>query len=174
MSNLAELFIEQGFDARIWTYGYAYALLTRWQNPGRAHALKELLLPGDIVVGHSNGGALAWMAAELGAPLGGAVLINPALDSDKALPEHVPWINLYPNRHDRAVGWAKLFGDHPWGSQGRDGLAVQDSRYLTRFTDEEGPDGEPVVWGHSAVLTPDAIVRWGRRMALDAAERTRA
>lgn len=154
MFRFAEAFSRAGLDPQVWTYGYAYALTTRWENGGRAQALRDLILPGDIVLGHSNGGALIWLAAQLGAPIGGAVLLNPALDSDKALAEHVPWVNLYPNRHDIAVKFAKIFCKHPWGAQGRDGLSVYDPRYRTFFTDSAQPN-VPAVFGHSSVLVSE-------------------
>ena len=151
MDAYVDAFRAAGFPAEKHTYGYAYALLTRLQNPGRASALCDLVRPGDVLVGHSNGGCLAWMAAELGAPLGGAVLLNPALDTDKVLDRRVPWVNLYCNRHDEAVRFAGVFPRHPWGAQGRDGLSVLCDRYRTTFTDR-AQRGVPAIRGHSAVL----------------------
>lgn len=171
MDQLASMFREKGLPTLVWTYGYAYALLTRWQNPGRARKLAELIHPGDIVVGHSNGGALAWMAAhDEFAPLGGAVLLNPALDRNRVMPIHVPWVNLYPNRYDVAVKVAKIFPAHPWGSQGQGGLSREDNRYLTRFTNESGPSGELAVRGHSAVIN-EGLLSWGPRIVQDALDR---
>ncbi len=160
MEELAREFRAAGFCAQSWTYGYAHALTTRWQNPKRAQQLAWLIEPGDIVVGHSNGCCLAWMAANLGAQIGGAVFLNPALDSEAVMPAHVPWVNLYPNRQDSVVTWARLFRAHPWGSQGRDGLTVEDPRYLTRFTDEiTHALGMPIT-GHSAIIN-EGLPSWG-------------
>ena len=124
MDYLVARFQHHGWDARKWTYGYALALTTRWQNPGRAKTLAAMIRPGEVVLGHSNGGCLAWMAAELGAPIGGAILLNPALDADKVMAPQVPWVNLYTNKYDEAVPWAGLFIGHPWGAQGRDGICA--------------------------------------------------
>ena len=173
MDVVARGFKESGWDARVWTYGYAYAMLTRWQNPSRSRALASLVRAGDMVLGHSNGGCLAWLAAKLGAPLGGAILVNPALDSDRAMAPHVPWVNLYPNKYDEAVKIAKLFPAHPWGAQGRDGLTVPDARYMTRWTNEPSPLARPVD-GHSAVWKPWAIYGWVRQMVKDANDRLKA
>ena len=159
MTTIAGAFAEAGFETQVWTYGYAYAIFTRWQNPGRARKLKTLIRPGDIVLGHSNGLCVAWLAAMSGAPIAGAVGINPALDADKAMPAQVPWVNLYPNRKDEAVKVALVFPKHPWGDQGRRGLAFNDPRYLTRFTNE-GYGAAPPVYGHSAVLEAAALARW--------------
>lgn len=171
MDELASLFHEAGFPTLVWTYGYAYALLTRWQNPGRARELSKLIATGDLVLGHSNGGALTWMAGELGSRIGGAILLNPALDRDKVLSSLVPWVNLYPNRYDKAVKLSGLLPAHPWGAQGRDGLSVHDERYLTRFTDEMGPGGELPLAGHSAIISPEGISAWGRRLVQDVQDR---
>ena len=169
MDHMVTAFNDAGWDAAKWTYGYAYAMLTRVQNPWRASKLADLIQPGDIVLGHSNGACLAWMAAELGAPMGGAILLNPALDTDKVMAKQVPWVNLYVNSQDEAVPWAKAFVGHPWGSQGRDGIAVRDLRYQTVWTDQEPPR----VYGHSGVLTPSAISPWTERFIRDADVRRR-
>jgi len=176
MTTLRRAFAAAGFAAQVWTYGYAHALTARWQNPGRAKQLARLIRPGDIVVGHSNGACLTWMAASLGAPIGGAVLINPALDRGAAMPRHVPWVNLYPNRGDVAVKIARIFPKHPWGDQGRAGLAFNDPRYLTRYTDEGcgHPHYAPPVFGHSAVLEPAPLARWRQVFVHDVERRLAA
>ena len=167
MDFLVEAFNGAGWDARKWTYGYAYAMLTRLQNPGRAQALADLIEPGDIVLGHSNGGCLAWMAAQLGAPMGGAILLNPALDCDKVMKSHVRWVNLYANRYDDAVKWAGIFRSHPWGPQGREGISVPDDRYRTTFTNSTH-HGLPRVMGHSGILAPENLPKWSARIISDA------
>ncbi len=170
MTTIRDAFGAAGFDVLVWTYGYAYALLTRIQNPGRAKKLKALIGPDDIVLGHSNGCCLAWLAAQAGAQMAGAVFLNPALDRDKAMPEHVPWVNLYPNHADIAVEIALIFRKHPWGDQGQHGLAFNDRRYLTRFTDEEFGRAPPV-FGHSAVLEPAPLAVWSQVFVHDVLHR---
>ena len=169
MEWIVEEFRAAGWDARSWTYGYAWALLTRWQNPGRAKKLAAIIEPGDIVLGHSNGCTLTYMASMLGAPIGGAILLNPALDTDRVLGVQVPWINLYANRGDCAVPFAGLFPRHPWGPQGCEGLTVHDPRYRTVFTDE----GKPRVWGHSDILSVANLEPWTVRLIDDAEARMR-
>ena len=167
MDFLVHAFNDRGWNAIKWTYGYAYALLTRWQNLSRASKLCDLIRPGDVVLGHSNGACLAWMASRLNAPLQGAILLNPALDTDKVMAPQVKWVNLYANRYDKAVSWAGLFAMHPWGAQGRDGLSVADARYRTIWTERVPP---PVA-GHSAILAPDVLPEWSQRFAADAEAR---
>ena len=160
MRYLERRFLEYGWRTYVWTYGYAYAVLTRLQNPGRASKLCNLIEPGDVVLGHSNGACLAWLAAELGAPMQGAILLNPALDTNKLMAKQVQWVNLYTNRYDEAVPWARVFVGHPWGSQGRDGISVPDvPRYRVVETSVPRNDA-PSVRGHSAVLSPDALPQW--------------
>ena len=160
MRRLETRFMQHGWRTYVWTYGYAYAALTRWQNPARAKTLASIVNPGDVVLGHSNGGCLAWMASQLGAPMGGAILLNPALDRDKLLAPQVPWVNLYTNRYDEAVPWAKVLVGHPWGSQGRDGISVLDvPRYRVVETSIPRNDA-PGVKGHSAILAPEALSQW--------------
>lgn len=170
MDFLVNAFNEAGWNAAKWTYGYAYALLTRVQNPGRAKKLAELIQPGDVVLGHSNGCCLAWMAAELGAPIGGAIMLNPALDCDKVMAKQVPWVNLYPNRHDDAVPFASIFVGHPWGPQGRKGISVADVRYRTTWTSAER-QGAPVVHGHSGWMASDVIGAWAKVFVTQANDR---
>ena len=162
MRYLEWRFLQNGWRTYVHTYGYARAILTRWQNPGRAEALADLIEPGDVVLGHSNGGCLAWMAAELGAPMAGAILLNPALDRDKLMAPQVQWVNLYTNRFDEAVPWAEMLfrGSHPWGTQGRDGISVPDvPRYRVVETSIPRVDA-PAVRGHSAILATDALPAW--------------
>ena len=169
MRYFAAKFRHRGWDAEYWTYGYAYALLTRWQNPGRARKLASLIQPGDVVLGHSNGACLAWMAAEIGAPMRGAILLNPALDTDKVMAKQVEWANLYANRGDEAVKLAGMFLAHPWGAQGRDGLTVADPRYKITFTDDSRP--APMVWGHSDIFSLANLPDWSDRIIDDAEAR---
>lgn len=171
MDRLSSMFFDRGFSTRVWTYGYAYALLTRWQNPGRAKKLAALIQPGDIVVGHSNGCALAWLAAwDYKAKWGGAVLMNPALDCDRVMPPGVPWVNLYSNQHDLAVKVAAFFPKHPWGAQGKVGICLRDDRYLTRFTHDPGPMKASPIRGHSAIIN-EGLSSWGKVIVQDVLDR---
>ncbi len=170
MDYMVSAFRDAGWDASKWTYGYAYALLTRFQNPGRAKKLAAMVRPGDIVLGHSNGACITWMAAELGAPMGGAILLNPALDTDKVLARQVPWVDLYANRYDEAVPLASLFVGHPWGPQGAEGITIEDARYRTVWTDSE----PPMVRGHSAILAPEVITLWTAKIIRSAEARIAA
>lgn len=176
MHDLGQHFADAGFEPVVWTYGNVSAFTTRFKNPGRAIELHDMLLPGDVVVGHSNGCTLAYMAACLGAPIAGAVLLNPALARDKVMPENIQWVNLYTNAHDVAVAvsaaWSignllPFIPAHPWGAQGRDGLSVHDLRYRRWRTEL----GIPPIHGHSDILSADKLPYWGPHIVNQVKER---
>ena len=162
IGKLKLYFEKAGFNnVVVHKYGYAFAVLSRWKNPKRARKLFPLIENGDIVVGHSNGCTLIDMLTEMGAPISGAVLINPALDADKALASQVRWVHVYFNGGDSVVWWSKLLIAHPWGKQGKIGYTGEDSRYSNFDSSKE----EPPVWGHSDIFKPKKISVWGPRIA---------
>lgn len=169
MYYIRDRFTEAGWDARVWTYGNVNALTTRLFNPGRADNLAAILEPGEVVLGHSNGCTLTYMASQK-VPLGGAILLNPALDRDKVVAPPCPWINLYKNKFDVAVKLAGFIPKHPWGPQGREGLLIDDSRYYTVETSEE----YPFAIGHSGILEPEKLPFWTGRIIEDAEARIHA
>ena len=163
MDYMVSRFTKEGYESFKWTYGYAYALLARFQNPSRARKLAAIIQHGDVIVGHSNGCTLAYMAHRLGAPMQGAILLNPALDTATVF--NIPWVNLYPNTTDDVVAWGGILRAHPWGAQGKYGLSkfVDAPHYLTRFTDFD----EPRATGHSGILKPDVLPAWTTRIIHD-------
>lgn len=169
MAYLEATFKRAGWDAHVWTYGNVSWWSVRFLNASRAKKLAAIIQPGDVLLAHSNGCTLTWMASHRGAPISGAILLNPALDTEKVLAPQVKWVNLYFNKDDTAVGLAGIFIDHPWGPQGRDGISVNDIRYLQVPTH----DGHPPVSGHSDVLTPEKLPRWTERFIADAERRIR-
>jgi hypothetical protein len=160
-------FLEEmtGLEVQYHKYGYALGILTRLQNPGRAEKLAKHIAHGDIVVGHSNGVCLTYLMAKLGAPIGGVVAINAALDSEKTFPNQVMFVDVYYNRFDEAVGFAKSFFlfDHPWGAMGRDGFIGTDSR-VTNIDCSSFIYGTNIVKGHSDIFTRRKIRFWGTMM----------
>lgn len=153
-----------GETVRYERYGYALAILTAIQNPFRAARLAKQVSTGDICVGHSNGCDLIWRMLELGAPIKGAILINPALDVDIKFAPQLEWAYVLYNSGDEAVGWAnKLFlFDHPWGPMGRDGYLGDDSR-IKNVNCGLGINADPVsaVDGHSDIFSPEKLKFWG-------------
>lgn len=154
-----------GFNVKVHTYGFRFAIQTRWLNPKTAKRLLPEIEKGDIVIGHSNGCTIWYLLSKLLVEenaISGAVLINPALDSDRAFGNLTDWIHVYHNKDDTVVWWSKFlpFG-HPWGVQGRIGFTGDDSRYVNFDCQEE----EPKVIGHSDIFSPGKIEEWGPRIA---------
>lgn len=164
VAQLMPFLSSTGETVRYERYGYALAILTGIQNPFRARRFLQEVGPGDIAVGHSNGCDLIWRALELGAPIKGAVLINPALDDNIVFAPQLEWAYVLFNSGDGAVGWAnKLFlFDHPWGPMGRDGYTGTDKRIVNV---DCGSDDLIPVDGHSDIFSQDKIVYWGERIA---------
>lgn len=162
IANLMPYLATTGEIVEYERYGYALAILTGIQNPGRARKLAETISAGDICVGHSNGCDLIWRMLELGSPIKGAILINPALDVDIAFGPQLDWAYVISNKGDEAVGWAnKLFlFDHPWGPMGRDGYQGTDPRIINCFADDN-QYGNNALDGHSDLFTPSKIEFWG-------------
>lgn len=134
-------------------YGYFHLIKVRWCNGSVADAVKACVRRGDIGVGHSNGCAILAEAADRGAPFAGLVFINPALDEDRVISKHVPWVHVYYNEGDRAVWAAQVLQfSHPWGAMGRVGFKGDDARYLNI-------DCHPDVQGHSDIFTK--LEKWG-------------
>jgi len=140
----------------IHSYGYMpFILSPRLENKKIAEKIAEKIGDGDIIIAHSNGCAIAWEIAEMGAKIYGAVLINPALDADKVFPHQVKWVHVFYNRDDWVVGLAKYMPFHIWGDQGRIGPKFSDPRYsLTEIPDHKNELG---VWEHSAVINEKDI-----------------
>lgn len=163
MDYLGDQLFRAGFCSHKFNYGYAAAFTARWRNAARAERLAKFIQPGDVILSHSNGGTLTYMAAKLGAPMGGAIMVNPALDSSRVLASQVPWINLYVNRGDKAVDLSATLIGNLWGDQGRVGLTVADPRYKIIFTDL----GTPRIWGHSAILHSKNLAAWTPQIIAD-------
>ncbi len=168
VGKLEEYFHAGGFsEVVVHRYGHIFAFQTRWKNPKLAEQYCGEVLAGDIVVGHSNGCTLWWMISQMNAPIAGAILINPALDNDKALAPQVPWVDVYHNEGDSAVSLSRLLLWHPWGDQGKIGFTGDDPRYQNIDCGKS----EPRVDGHSAIFKDENLHIWGPRIVENARKR---
>jgi pimeloyl-ACP methyl ester carboxylesterase len=131
---VAEKLFEVGFkkeEVIFHPYGFPIVFGTAWlRNKFIARRISKHIKPDDIVIGHSNGAALAWLIAEQGALFAGAILIDPALDAGKAIAKQVKWIHVFYNECDTVVNWSKWIPFHIWGDQGKVGYLGNDSRYI--------------------------------------------
>lgn len=159
---MAPYFRRLGFETVEKNYGHVTAITARWKNPGIAERLADEIPDEAIVVAHSNGCTLAWMLDTMGKKLGGAVLVQPALDRDKILfgPD---WVHVYYNRFDRIVTVSRVLRFHPWGGQGHDG-PKNPPAYYSVF-DTAGTSGMPTARGHSWYVDEGVRSAWGPFMA---------
>lgn len=154
-------------------YGYILGVETRIVNPIIVGALKAYIEPGDILIGHSNGAAVAYDLMRSGAPISGMVLINAAVEQTIVRQAPCKWIDVYFNSGDKITEAAKLgqelgITDPIWGEMGHAGYKGSDPA-ITNFDCGATP-GMPLVCGHSDFFTPSKIEKWGEFLA----ERLRA
>lgn len=133
--TLQQHFEHAGFRVRQLTYGWVFRLRARLCNPAIAKTLASTLEPDSIIVGHSNGCAIIYMAALAGARFRHATLINPALDSKLAIPD-VGSVDVWYSPSDKWTGLAKYIPFSIWGSQGRTGYTGP-APYYRQFNEEK-------------------------------------
>lgn len=120
----------EGITVRELDYGHFFRVKVRLCNEGLAKMIANLVKPGSSCIAHSNGGALAYLACEFGAPFKNVILVNPALDSDKAIAKQVENVQVWYSPNDKWTKLAKYVPFSPWGSQGHTGYTGPlDSRY---------------------------------------------
>jgi len=146
-------------------------LMTRFCNDDLAEDLANMItkkyemFDNIIVVGHSNGAAIAHLASRmLVAPVhvDKYVYIQPALKAHLPRSESVSAIDIYHNRSDRVVGLSKwLFwraSARPWGEMGSVGyIGPEDPHTLSLDTENSY---EPAS-GHSGIFEENKILFWG-------------
>lgn len=146
--KLVPYFRGAGQETKEYDYGWRWLLGVRFCNPETAALIAKETQPGDIGVGHSNGGLILKQAADLGAPFKGLVLIHPALENDCAFAPQLEWIHVYHGEPDQAVRAAQLldilpwnwFAKHPWGDMGAVGYSGTDAR-VTNYDDKMSHSG---------------------------------
>ena len=160
--------VQAGLQVAYPDYGYELALETRLLNPMIQGALAPYIEPGDLLVGHSNGCAMAYELMAGGCPAIGAVFINGALETSWGLPGTCRWADVYYNQGDSITEVARLAEElgwvaSAWGELGHLGYTGTDSR-VANIDCGRTPD-MPVVWGHSDFFTPSKLQAWGPYLA---------
>lgn len=145
------------YNLKVHEYGAAYAVTSRFLNPGRAEYISQSVDPGDVIIAHSNGCSITNLIGKYRTP-GQVYLINPALDDDTEFSAGLGEIYVLYNSGDKAVPWAKILFHHPWGDMGRDGYKGNDKR--VRNIDCGNSIGLPRLSGHSALFAPGNIGPW--------------
>lgn len=145
-------------------YGYALALttgLTNFLNKRRAERLAKLIKPGDSIVAHSNGCAIAWLIdSEYVEHLDSVILIQPALDSWRTFENTSRVLVLY-NDEDEVVGASTLGFCSAWGDMGKVGYTGALGN-VEQWDTKAPPHGLPPYAGHSGIVESDAHrQQWG-------------
>lgn len=136
-------------------YGWLGLLGVRLMNTRFARLIADMAEPGDVVLAHSNGAAIAVEAAELGAPFAELVLINPALDSDREFPEQLNQITIWHSPSDSPLWISKFLPWHAWGDMGAVGYR---GPYDVRVMSINKENGFPVSSKeHSDVFAPGKL-----------------
>jgi len=157
---------DAGHDAALLDYGWVGPLRVRIENMDVVERLNELR--PDVIIGHSNGAAIAWQyMMQKCATMRGVVCVQPALNVDTVWPWRVNRIITLYNPHDYAVLWGRRwrivnpvswFVRHPWGAAGRYGFRKTDRRFTQLNTSID-----PVYpyTGHCiSSLEPSAVKYW--------------
>jgi hypothetical protein len=149
-------------------YGYILGVETRIVNPIIVGALRSYIEPGDIIIGHSNGCAVAYDLMRTGAPIAGMVFINAAVEQTIVRQAPTKWIDIYFNPGDEITEAAKLgkqlgITDPVWGEMGHAGYKGTDPAIINFNCG--ATVGLPIVSGHSDFFTPSKLAKWGPFLA---------
>lgn len=162
--KLVPYFQQAGFDTRVPDYGLITACETRIVNPIITRCLRPYVEPGDVIVGHSNGCAIAYDLVAGGQwGIAGLILINAALKRDIRLPTGM-WADVYYNRGDEATVAAIAAAavglvDPVWGEMGHAGYSGGNKLIMNINCGHS--DGLPPVSGHTDIFTDTKIAAWG-------------
>jgi len=155
VGRLQPYFEQAGYVVRRPRYGWLGLLGVRVLNKRFARLLADLAEPGDVVVGHSNGCAIAVEAADLGAPFSQLVLINPALDSDRVFAPQIQRVHIWYSPSDTPVAFARLLPWHAWGDMGAVGYRGPYDPRVSSYNKENGYAISSS--GHSDVFEPNKL-----------------
>lgn len=150
-----------GFAVRYPDYGWIAGLETKLANPIICGTLQPYISPDDILIGHSNGCAIAYDLLQRGVKVAGAIFINAALE--RSIARLAPWIDVYFNPGDditQAAQIAERLGlvDKVWGEMGHAGYFGGDP--LISSINCGSMQGMPSVSGHSDFFAPGKLAAW--------------
>ena len=174
VKGLVPHLVAAGWKVRYPEYGYELALETKIINQMISGTIAAYVEPGDILIGHSNGCALAYAIMQTGIKVGGAVFINGALENNFPRPPGCPWIDVYFNQGDEITRAAQLGEELGivtpiWGELGHSGYVGTDS--LVASIDCFRTPDMPVIDGHSDFFTPTKLQLWAAYLAKRIQER---
>jgi len=139
------------------SYGFMGFWQARWRNPTQAQRLADAIDPGDIVINHSNGAAITYLACrDYGARPFGVFNINPALD--RWLAHDAEWIETIHSEGDRWVWLSQWVPFNVWGDQGQVGYRGVSDRVINHNASRFG--GEMAYQGHCDLFCQHRVSEW--------------
>ena len=112
--------IAQGHKVRSIKYGHVGRLGVRACNDNTAATIASTVEPNSVIIAHSNGAALVYEAAQLGARFSDVFLINPALDNTKEI-ANAKRTTVFYAPSDPWTKLAKWIPFSNWGNMGATG-----------------------------------------------------
>lgn len=157
---LARGFIANNFEVVIPSYGFLPAVLIglfSFIDNRIANTISSFVHEDDILVGHSNGGTLAYLISKK-IKVRGVILINPALEPD--LVPNADFVHVYFTPDDVPTRLSAIVPFSIWGNMGAKGYLGTDAR--VRNIDESNPPLRtlPPLHGHSEIFEPANIRPW--------------
>lgn len=178
VGNLAPALEVAGIEPVLHDYGWVGPLRLRFRNRATGKHLLQVVAPGDVLIGHSNGALLCWQLIEAGAPASAVVTIQPAMRRTAVWRSDVPVLALW-NPHDLAVQFGRIWSrlttaataasllprlrPHGWGAAGRYGFTACQPN-ITQWNTAQ-PHWRHPVRGHSNVLRSPAVDVWAPLIA---------
>jgi len=158
----------RGFRVAYPEYGYELAVETRILNPIIEGVIEPYVDLEDILIGHSNGCAIAYHLIQKNLVVGGAVFINGAIEQEIKRPPTCGFIDVYYNPGDQITEVAKVaeeFGivDEAWGGLGHGGYLGSDPSI--KNIDCSKTVGLPVLKEHGDFFSPQNLKSWGPFLA---------
>ena len=150
----------------VWKYGYALALtsgFTDFLNERRVDKLAKVVKPGDSILAHSNGCAIAYLLQNR-IPIDRMILVQPALDNWRTFDNTRKVLVLY-NEDDGVVGASTLGFCSAWGDMGKVGYTGSLDN-VEKWNTKAPPHLLPPYSDHSGIVADDKTrQRWSMALA---------
>lgn len=137
-------------------------LTSKFIDSKLASILSTFIQPTDILLGHSNGAALAYLISKK-VHVQGCILINAALDTTK-VPD-ARFTHVYYNGGDMVCSLSSLLPFSPWGAMGNQGYTGRPRHDLLNIDCGDPPYDLPPLSGHNAILEDGVTASWARYAA---------
>lgn len=170
IDKLAPWFSLRGFKVVEHEYGWVGPLRLRRRNSKAIREALPSILPGDVLIAHSNGSLICWELVEAGAPVSAVICIQPALRRDTIWRSDVEVLCLH-NDKDWIVSMGRMWGRfasvanpfrnrHGWGAAGRHGFTTPQPNVENWDTDT----GPVPAQGHSGIFRTAPLLHWAPKI----------